>query len=916
MESTLATPDGDSPPTSSAKPSFSTPVETEIFDFAGNDEEEGDKEMPFSAVDPGRLKRPPIERVSAKRTCWAWEYIFKFSNGIVVNSRPLAMQRVGVPCEYVCRICYDHKANIPVMDCVVALHNNGISNGISHLQCKHNLSDPVAKVDKVPALSTTTSKLLQESSSSSSTNLQKFLSGGNVRQLRHVHSLAARLVVNNKLPLSLTTSDDFNALIDAASHLKIGTYVPMTKRKMDYLLVQMFSSFIADVRALITTTRALFVHDTHAESRNKEAADNDARNNNTPAHQHRGWLIVCHNGWDSAQKQFFGVSIFFINPATWVRYQLALGLATPDGHSAEMCSEAAFQVLDRYGIQKSDIYASVNDTTNSAVATGRSLANKDGDCMMHMCNLVADHASGKKVRTRQKVVVDDFPECEALRQKTHAMIKYITSRKAKQRMINYRTRNAEAGKQTIRLGLDNDTRIGGTRRMYEQVLRSRYCIPLYFNQEKADVSQKYSFTDEEWELIAGFEAILRPVCNLSFSVQTDSRPTSGISWLKIVSCKMSMIQEYYKIVDVAFADKFEDRWDTRSAFIHLPTSKVAARELHPLAAKLRRRLKDELDKYFIEPSDLQCLAMIVDPVMLTTGLPILSMVGYQTIVDRALSIFKDKLLDEATCSVQRQQGASDSDDEECEGDDAHLNFDDDDDEEDNWARVVRKTKALAATTSLESTGSMGTEMSTAVDEANKAYTAWTSMRVDWLGFLTKVQKLSKADLDTKKVKCDDCLYLAERVDILLWWRENASMHRLTARVAAPPIAKPEANSFQERVFSCASLIDSDLRQSLGNDKFEMLCVLSFNKSTLKTFQDDSITLKSMIESLDSAASARKAAETIIDFYGLDLEHDDVDEQGLSNSTMGDMLRSAAAEISQVNLSKGKSNKRSHSKSKS
>jgi hypothetical protein len=109
--------------------------------------------------------------------------------------------------------------------------------------------------------------------------------------------------------------------------------------------------------------------------------------------------------------------------------------------------------------------------------------------MMHMCNLVADHATGKKVRTRQKVVVDQFPECEALRQKTHQMIKFITSKKAKQRMVNYRSRYAEAGKQTIRLGLDNDTRIGGTRHMYEQVLRSRYCIPLYFNQEKSELTK-------------------------------------------------------------------------------------------------------------------------------------------------------------------------------------------------------------------------------------------------------------------------------------------------------------------------------------------------------------------------------------------------------------------------------------------
>ena len=800
------------------------------------------------------------------------------------------MQKVGIPCQYVCRLCYEDKVSLPIMDCVVALHNDGISNGITHLLFKHKLSNPTPKnqATSPPSLNASAS-----SPTRSSINLQKFLSGSNDRQVKHVHTLAARLVVNNKLPLSTTTSDDFNELIDAASYLKRGTYIQMTKRKMDYLLIQMFSSFIADVRALIVTTRALFaVHDTDAEVLNAGSI-----NNPPAAQQSRGWMIVCHDGWDSTLKQFFGVSVFFINPATWVRYQLALGLATPDGHSAEMCAEAAFQVLDRYGIQASDIYASVNDTTNSAVATGRALAKRDGDCMMHMCNLVADHASGKKVRTRQKVVVDEFAECEALRQKTHQMIKFITSKKAKQRMLNYRSRNAEAGKRTIRLGLDNDTRIGGTRRMYEQVLRSRYCIPLYFNQEKSEISQKYSFTDEEWELIAGFEAILRPVCNLSFSVQTDSRPTGGVSWLKIVCCKMSMIQEHYKIVDVAFADVVEDRWDTRSAFKHLPTTKVAASELHPLVAKLRTRLKDKLDKYFLEPSDLQCLAMIVDPVMLTTGLPILSMLGHGDIVNRSLSIFKEKLLEEATFSFQQQQGEPTSDDDGDEGkvsDDHAFDGDACEDEEDDWARVVRQTKALSA-------GSLGLRATsarpTAADEATKAFTAWTSMRVDCMGFLTKVQKVPKQDLNIKKIKLDDCLYLAEHVDILLWWRENASMHRLTARVAAPPIAKPEVNSFQERVFSCASLIDTDLRQSIGNEKFEMLCVLSFNKSTLKTFRNDSNHLNALIESLESASSASLAAEIIVDFYGLDLEHDDLDEQGNSSSTMGDMLRSAAVEIS-------------------
>jgi hypothetical protein len=82
-------------------------------------------------------------------------------------------------------------------------------------------------------------------------------------------------------------------------------------------------------------------------------------------------------------------------------------------------------------------------------------------------------------------------------------------------------------------------------------------------------------------------------------------------------------------------------------------------DLPQLVAKLRMQLKDELDKYFLEPSDLQCLAMIVNPVMLTTGLPILQMLGHGLIVDCSLSVFKETLLEETTCSIQQQQVASD-----------------------------------------------------------------------------------------------------------------------------------------------------------------------------------------------------------------------------------------------------------------
>ena len=100
---------------------------------------------------------------------------------------------------------------------------------------------------------------------------------------------------------------------------------------------------------------------------------------------------------------------------------------------------------------------------------------------MHVANLVADHASGKRVRTENRIIVDDFPPCENLRVKLRKMIKYVFSKKAKARSINYTSRNAALGANVIRIGLDNDTRISGTQRMFQQVLRMRFTLQTYFN---------------------------------------------------------------------------------------------------------------------------------------------------------------------------------------------------------------------------------------------------------------------------------------------------------------------------------------------------------------------------------------------------------------------------------------------------
>lgn len=50
-------------------------------------------------------------------------------------------------------------------------------------------------------------------------------------------------------------------------------------------------------------------------------------------------------------------------------------------------------------------------------------------------------------------------------------------------------------------------------------------------------------------------------------------------------------------------------------FRDLPVREVAVVDLHPLVAKLRHRLKDELGNYFEELSETQCLTMVLDSVV-------------------------------------------------------------------------------------------------------------------------------------------------------------------------------------------------------------------------------------------------------------------------------------------------------------
>jgi hypothetical protein len=421
------------------------------------------------------------------------------------------------------------------LDSLVAIYNDTTGNAHKHIASrhpslylarKHQLLEPKQLI----SISTSTSV--------STNNIRAFIKNGNDAVIERVHAFVARLVVNCKVPLSLATDVNLNEIIQAALYLKLRSYVLMTPGKINRALISMFSKFTVCVKALIIKARAMYMPADYDELVDEYVGSSC------------GWLVVCHDGWDSMIKQFFGISVYWIDLQSWIWYKLALGLAVPDGHNAQACNDAAMAILKHYGIRRNDIVLSINNTTNMSLVTSRLIIGTDGTCNMHLANLVCDHATRKRKRIVNKEIVDSFEECKDLRLAVRRMIEYVWNKKAKSRKINYEKRNEQIGYNVIKVGIDNDTRISGYARMYQQALRCKWTLHQYFAHEKSLVCNAYELLDKRWQFVAEVEAIIQLVCALSFTTQIDSRLVASTSWPNVVKTKIAARQMTYSVINI------------------------------------------------------------------------------------------------------------------------------------------------------------------------------------------------------------------------------------------------------------------------------------------------------------------------------------------------------------------------------
>ena len=534
---------------------------------------------------------------------------------------------------------------------------------------------------------------------------------------------------------------------------------------------------------------------------------NKCRKHHSRFEDNPAFVTVMHDGWDSNRDKMLGVSLAWIDPMKWKLSKVAVGLTKCGDGRAIGQAAATLEVVARYGVAETDLLASVNDTTNSALATARILVGEEGgECQMHKNNLAIEHAIGKRQRTARGVVVDDFPPGEMVLKSGRALVGHIMNRKKKVNWEYYIARNPNA--TVFRIPIDNDTRIAGTHRLLQSLLRSVFMIERYLPDESRSSRKSFEGVTANWDLVAQFEAVLRYPCTFAMEVQKDQSVSIGSSWLNVLLLKQSAKATSYKVINLD-----AEKWDGSKSFEQLPKTRVPVEKMSQEARELIQRLEANYDTYFDAPKDHTLISLVLDPIVWTLGRPFIQ--AYDSgRIEEALALVKEE--------YERLAPAKDAVVAEQEGGPEDSNQDED----------SRDSTLFGMLMDIQQEADSGTDAVAQMSEFDR-WMVLSSM-VDWRTEAVrqgaKLPKISEAKL---KSKLKNPSFVLEHVNPLLWWKENASKFPVLSSMALRFLAKPDSNGFQERVFSKAKLVDSPLRQRLSTWKYEILVLQALNQAWIE-----------------------------------------------------------------------------------
>jgi hAT family C-terminal dimerisation region len=320
----------------------------------------------------------------------------------------------------------------------------------------------------------------------------------------------------------------------------------------------------------------------------------------------------------------------------------------------------------------------MNDTANTALKAGRLLVgtndSEDRLCGMHVFELVINHASGFVQRRKAGEVSDEFPECKDLMQeRAKDAAKQVSDRHAKGRIAAFNKYCKEnLHYLPIKILMGNKTRVAGTFRMSECLLRNHHALMQFLAYQRRRVAMGQDVEDgfnldnflgaDEWQQLAEFVAIYEKTTSLAIALQADMAGSLSIAKLQLTDCIADLcgtpqegavpfspykVNNREVVFDVVIVNDADKTWTPQRPFKDLPRRKMCLplelpKPDHPdieddrlwnvdgkdtllptmtqASRKLITRLMKETDFYFKKTTDDERVCMFLNPFVKVFGI--------------------------------------------------------------------------------------------------------------------------------------------------------------------------------------------------------------------------------------------------------------------------------------------------------
>jgi hypothetical protein len=699
--------------------------------------------------------------------------------------------------------------------------------------------------------------------------------------LEKFHKLQVRFARNNNVAFRAITSKDCPEFNDVLLYQHRFMNVLKNVKETDLLvgrfkavriMTDTFEFLLAAVDRNVTETRDYWK--TYTGSRQK-------------------FVTVCFDGWDSKRKDLVGVTVDFYNPVNSRILKVGVGLMATQSKKANDVASDILQCLERVGIEKEDLYRTVNDTTNSAIKTGWNLTGKKGTCAMHRTNLIIEHATGRKTRKQGKKVTDEFNECEEIRKETFEFGSYYNNNRRKQVYLALQRWCAERKISVCRIALPNATRAAGTALMYRSIIRQRWVFREYWHATRDPGRKK--LTDSGFKVIAQLESVLYPVSNLVKQVQTDSFGSMSYTFLHVFPCLVDyLLTNFWYVASVDLVDhqdnstwwhggaRFPERseWGMPLASEKDPAkyvgknvvhfTKVTTNELEEVPKRLIERIQREFKKYGGIPTEDQLLAMACNPLSATTGFQLLQMrqaTLEESEMDCDTHLMEDfrtkakNLLEAAINEKCYNMIYGGSDETNVATLPVPINLCDD--QEHPMRRQLRLLSQKSSTVKQN----RGKQVKEEIEKFFGATHDWPKIFAGQELDVPTIKSIGPVGDDVSAIL--NWGKIARHFNLMKWWEEYKVQYPFIYVIACHILPTPDSNGNQERTFSAATWMDGKLNNRQSDATFQMKVLCYKNSDFIDSYNtelEDKFKTKARKASLaamkSSIATRRKEADEL------------------------------------------------------